>query len=105
MALPESEMVPEFIRAVSPGISGTLEERGKRYGTFTSQAVLTQDFKAVMHSGSSWADAPPDVKEALHMIASKIARIVNGDSNYADNWHDIQGYAKLVEDRINQETK
>ena len=97
------ENVPEFIRAASPGISGTLEERGKRYGTFTSQAVLTQDLKAVMHCGSSWIAAPPDVKEALHMIASKIARIVNGDSNYADNWHDIQGYAKLVEDRINQE--
>src|SRR5690606_10084595 len=30
----------------------------------------------------------------------KIARILIGDPNYADNWHDIQGYAKLVEERL-----
>ena len=38
--------------------------------------------------------------QALEVIADKIARILNGDPNYADNWHDIQGYAKLVEDRL-----
>ena len=26
----------------------------------------------------------------------------NGDPNYADSWHDIAGYAKLVEDRISK---
>ena len=34
------------------------------------------------------------------MIASKIARIVNGDPDYADNWHDIAGYARLVEKEL-----
>ena len=37
------------------------------------------------------------------MIFHKIGRIVNGDPNYADSWHDIAGYAKLVEDRLNKE--
>lgn len=32
-------------------------------------------------------------------IADKIARILNGDPEYRDNWHDIAGYAKLAEDR------
>ena len=36
----------------------------------------------------------------LGTIADKIGRILSGDPNYADNWHDIQGYAKLVEDRL-----
>ncbi len=35
----------------------------------------------------------------FEVIADKIARILNGDPNYKDNWHDIQGYAKLAEDR------
>jgi hypothetical protein len=38
------------------------------------------------------------------MILHKIARIVNGDSNYADSWHDIGGYAKLVVDELNNKS-
>lgn len=41
-----------------------------------------------------------DQVEALEMIAHKIGRIINGDPNYADSWHDIAGYAKLVADRL-----
>jgi hypothetical protein len=39
-------------------------------------------------------------QEALEMIAHEIGRILNGDPNYADNWHDVGGYSKLVEDRL-----
>jgi hypothetical protein len=35
--------------------------------------------------------------EALDMICSKLARIVCGDPNEPDHWHDIGGYAKLAE--------
>lgn len=35
-------------------------------------------------------------KEALAMIATKIARIVNGNSDDPDHWRDIAGYAELV---------
>lgn len=38
--------------------------------------------------------------EALEMIARKLARIINGDPNYADSWVDIADYAKLVADRL-----
>lgn len=31
------------------------------------------------------------------MIQHKIGRILNGDPAYADSWHDIAGYATLVE--------
>ena len=34
------------------------------------------------------------------MISHKIARIMNGDPNYADNWIDIAGYATLVANRL-----
>jgi hypothetical protein len=41
-----------------------------------------------------------DQREALDMIAHKIGRILNGDPNYADSWHDLEGYARLVEQRL-----
>jgi hypothetical protein len=41
-----------------------------------------------------------DMKQALSVIADKIARILNGDPYYLDNWHDIQGYAQLIENRL-----
>lgn len=41
-----------------------------------------------------------DQKEALEMIASKIARILNGNTNNEDSWRDIAGYATLVADRL-----
>lgn len=45
-------------------------------------------------------DLAPDQRESLEMVMHKIARIINGDPNYADSWHDIAGYAKLVADRL-----
>lgn len=41
-------------------------------------------------------------KEALDNICQKIARVVNGDQFYEDNWVDIQGYAKLALDYIRE---
>jgi hypothetical protein len=39
------------------------------------------------------------MKESVDMICHKIARIVNGGQpQEIDHWHDIAGYAKLVED-------
>jgi hypothetical protein len=35
-------------------------------------------------------------RESLDMIAHKIARILNGNPNVHDHWHDIAGYATLV---------
>ena len=77
-----------------------LEERGARYGDFTSHAGITQELKEVMNLTPGWKKLHPIHREALEMIAHKIGRILNGDPNYADSWDDIAGYAKLVADRV-----
>lgn len=82
----------------------TLQERGSRYGDFTWNAAISQHLKQVLqHDGNDvrpgWLRCSAVQREALEMIAQKIARILNGDPNYKDNWHDIQGYAKLAEER------
>jgi len=81
-------------------VATTLQVRGTRYGDFTSNAQLTQDIKSVMWASDGWVKLNAVQAQALEVIADKIARILNGDPNYADNWHDIQGYAKLVEERL-----
>lgn len=81
-------------------ITTTLAERGARYGVFADHADICQALKAEMYSRSGWDRLANDQRLALEVIADKIARILNGDPNYHDNWHDIQGYAKLVADRL-----
>lgn len=81
-------------------INATLQERGKRYGEFATHAQISQQLKWVMQSYENWFQLEKDQKEALEMIAHKIARILNGDPNYDDSWHDIAGYATLVADRL-----
>jgi transposase len=83
-------------------ITDTLDERGKRYGLFVGQAQASQELKAVVYRILTERDTPmaPDQREAMEMICHKMARIMNGDPNYSDSWHDIAGYAKLVADRL-----
>jgi hypothetical protein len=85
-------------------INDTLNERGKRYGDFGTHSALTQALKAHMRlNRAKWESLTGYQKEALEMIAHKIGRILNGDPNYIDSWHDISGYAKLVEDLLQKE--
>lgn len=80
-------------------INETLTERGVRYGKFKNHAAISQQLKTVIRENTTrLMDA--DQLEALEMIAHKIARVLNGDPNYADSWVDIAGYAKLVADRL-----
>jgi uncharacterized protein DUF6378 len=81
-------------------IQDVLNERGKRYGAFCDQALLSQSLKVAMRLNDG--HLAPDQREALEMIAHKIARILSGDPNYPDSWVDIAGYAQLVANRLRQ---
>lgn len=81
-------------------IEGTLAERGARYGDFVTHAKITQRLKWAMKNETKWQQLEDDQKEALEMVAHKIGRILNGDPNYHDSWHDVIGYIKLVADRL-----
>lgn len=91
--------VQSGVQTSSEPINATLQERGNRYGDFSEHARITQGIKRCLVSGRSWETMSADKKEALEMIAHKMGRIVNGDPDYADSWHDIVGYAKLAEER------
>ena len=78
----------------------TLSERGKRYGLFRDHARIAQNIKRAMQDSQNWSSLADDQRECLDMIANKLGRILNGDPNYIDSWHDIIGYTKLVETRM-----
>jgi hypothetical protein len=83
-----------------PNISDTLAERGGRYGKFIDHSKISQGLQDVMREAPNWDKLDVDMRQALTTIVDKIARILNGDPYYDDSWHDISGYATLVERRL-----
>ena len=83
-------------------IEATLAERQAQYGCFEDVAFVTENIMAVLSKvrTNGLNDLPHTHRMALYMIASKMARIVNGDFNHVDGWHDIGGYSKLIEDLL-----
>ena len=83
-------------------IEATLAERQAQYGCFEDVAFVTENIMAVLSEvrTNGLNDLPHTHRMALYMIASKMARIVNGDFNHKDLWHDIGGYSKLIEDLL-----
>lgn len=86
-------------------VQETLNARGSRYGDFTDNAKISQQLQRILKNSPSFPFMSEVQIEGMTAVMQKIARILNGDPNYADNWHDIQGYARLVEERLPKETK
>jgi len=82
-------------------INKTLEARGETYGSFTANSETSQKLKDVIYAHNGYSHLNYSQREALDAICQKIARIMNGDANYPDNWHDIAGYAALAERACN----
>lgn len=83
-------------------VAKTLKERGSRYGDFSDNARVHQALLRVMMAEPGWENLSDVHKTALDVFCQKQARILNGDPNYKDNWHDIGGYSKLAEDRCTE---
>jgi hypothetical protein len=81
-------------------INDTIAERTKLYGDFRDNAAISQEIKSAMAGGRNWLDMSPHHREALEAIAGKVARILSGDPEHFDSWHDIAGYATLVADTL-----
>jgi len=87
-------------------IDATLESRGSDYGeSFAEQTNIAQALKKVMHDAPQWRGMTNDKKEAMEMIATKLSRLLYGNPNHLDSWHDIIGYARLIEKTLQPATK
>ena len=81
-------------------ISELLKQREERYGKYSDVAEMTQSLMSIIESGASYERVPDTHKTIFFMIANKIARAVNGDPSYIENWHDIAGYSTLIENSL-----
>jgi hypothetical protein len=93
-----------------PGkVEGILAERGDRYGDFKDHAYICQSLKLMIEEFlkeyKPSRTLAADQKQALDVICDKLARIINGDEDYVDNWDDIAGYATLVSKRITKNAR
>jgi len=80
----------------------TLKERLKniqtaRGGEFSTCAMVSQQIKNAMLQGSRWGYLPPLHREALDMIAHKIAEITCTEDEFKDAWRSIAQFAEYVE--------
>lgn len=77
-------------------VQETLAQRQGTHGDFKHNAAASRALKACVldHTGVALTDVQ---LEALDNICQKMARIISGNPNHADNWHDIAGYAALAE--------
>lgn len=84
-------------------VTGTRTARQAVYGTFSENARVAQELKALFareHEG----DVPEVVSEGLDLISLKLSRILTGDPAYLDNWIDLAGYAMCVHDALSGAT-
>ena len=89
---------------MSVAIEETLQERGSTHGDYAKQSKMHDDLLKTMMASDQFLKLNAPQRQALNIIAMKISRILNGDANHKDHWHDIAGYAKLAEDNCTDET-
>lgn len=82
-----------------------LAERGKTHGDYSDHARITQRLKDVMKASPKWGELSDIQKETLEMNAHKVGRVLSGDPNHLDHWDDIAGYARLVSQRLRQNSE
>ena len=79
-------------------IEKTLAEREIHHGPFNEHATIELQLRQLMRDYGHRLSSIQEV--GLGMIMHKIARILNKGNNHSDTWHDIAGYATLVEKSI-----
>ena len=77
-----------------PERDSLLEERQKTHGSFRMNAEIAHQIKGVFDN-HGYGTANIIQREALDMMAMKLARILSGQANFKDHWDDLAGYAKL----------
>jgi hypothetical protein len=80
-----------------------LKDRQGDYGVFINNATISQDLKNTLAKAVCLREdvLPPDVAECMDMFCSKMSRIVCGSpKGWRDQFLDIEGYARLVRERM-----
>ena len=77
------------------GAKQIIENRASTHGDYAEVSRTAQMIKAAISR-----NLPDYQREALDLIATKIARISCGNNDEPDHWIDIEGYARPVRERV-----
>ena len=102
----ESKSLMELLNDLAPSLNsipiqlkGTtmdiINERAKTHGDYKTTSAWSQSLKDMFRSSGNWTNLNDGQREALEMIAVKLARLLNGNPQFPDHWDDIAGYGKL----------
>lgn len=75
--------------------SNLIQEREKTHGDWANGAMCADSLIAAMVNTPNWDTLNPSQRQALRCLALKMSRVLSGDPNHPDHWHDIAGYAVL----------
>ena len=82
--------------SMDQNIDTILSTRETTHGSYVEQSTASQTLKRLCEQARNWDQMPCYMRESVHLIQQKIARIVCGDPFERDHWVDIMGYAALV---------
>ena len=74
-----------------------IAQRRNTHGPFGPQFEFAQSLKSLFRSAPGWEELNPVLKEVLEMEATKLSRILHGNSSEPDHFADLAGYARLGE--------
>jgi len=77
-------------------IDTILSTREMTHGSYVEQSTASQTLKRLCEQARNWDQMPCYMRESVHLIQQKVARIICGDPFERDHWVDIMGYAALV---------
>lgn len=87
-------------------VEDTLKQRGSVYGSYDgvlkTRASITVNLKK-HYENVHGKKMSKDLEIGLGDIILKLVRAV-GKPEYKDSWHDLQGYAKLMEDTYGKDS-
>jgi hypothetical protein len=75
-----------------------INDRKSTHGDFAATAACSQELKAIFSAQPNFSRLGPAQVEALDLLATKLARYLNGDHTNPDHLTDMMGYIQLALD-------
>lgn len=83
-------------------VEETLKQRGGVYGSYKEVVVARNRIANILELHHQRVQGCPMTGEMKVAIGDLVLKLVRGAGapGYADSWHDLGGYAKLIEDMV-----
>lgn len=77
-------------------VNNTISDRQRTHGNYEDVAQTYDELVRIARACPSFMKMNAPQSMSTEMIMHKLARALNGDPNFTDHWHDIEGYAALA---------